>query len=485
MSAESAAAVSIPTSSPTAARAARMIPFIVGCALFMQMLDATVVATALPVMAHALGSTPVRLNIAITSYLLSVAVFVPVSGWAADRYGARRVFIAAIGLFTLSSVACALSQNLTHLVLGRIVQGMAGAMMVPVGRIILLRTVPKHDLLKAMSSLSIPALLGPVIGPPLGGFMVTYMSWHWIFLINIPIGVLGITLVLRYVQEIRETATPRLDWPGFLLSALCLAALVSAFEALGHGLMPPAMLAVLTAAGLLCGALYVRHARRAAHPILDLSLMRIPTFAISTLGGNLCRFAVGATPFLLAMLLQVGFGLTPFAAGMITFASAAGAMLMKFVATPIVQHFGFKRVLTVNAVLAGLFVAICATFTPATPVWLMITILLVGGFFRSLQFTGVNALTYADISPEQMSRASSFAAMAQQLGVSLGVGVAAVTLNISMAWRGADTLAVNDVISGFIVTGLLCAASVFSFMRLPPGAGAHLNRNKAIANDKQ
>ena len=363
-----------------------------------------------------------RLNVAITSYLLSVAVFVPVSGWAADRYGARRVFVAAIGLFTLSSVACALAQDLPQLVLARIVQGMAGAMMVPVGRIILLRTVPKQDLLKAMSFLSIPALLGPVIGPPLGGFMVTYMSWHWIFLINIPIGLMGIALVLRYVAEIREESAPGLDWPGFLLSAACLAMLVSGFEAIGRDIMPlPALLGLL-AAGAACGLLYAWHARRVEHPIIDLSLMKIPTFAISTLGGNLCRFTVGATPFLLAMLLQVGFGLTPFSAGLITFASAAGALLMKFVATPIVRHFGFRRVLTVNAVLAGAFVAASAAFTPTTPVWLMIAVLLVGGFFRSLQFTGVNTLTYADIPPAKMSRASSFAAMAQQLGISLGVG---------------------------------------------------------------
>jgi len=474
-----------PISDPArAARAARMIPFIVGCALFMQMLDSTVVATALPAMAAALGSTPVRLNVAITSYLLAVAVFVPVSGWAADRYGARRVFVAAIALFTLSSVACALAQNVPQLVLARIVQGMAGAMMVPVGRVILLRTVPKQDLLKAMSFLSIPALLGPVIGPPLGGFMVTYMSWHWIFLINIPIGILGIALVLHFVEDVRESGTPGLDVAGFLLSAICLASLVSGFEALGHGLMPAWAVAALLAVGLACGLLYVRHARRAPHPILDLSLLRIPTFAISTLGGNLCRFAVGATPFLLAMLLQVGFGLSPFEAGLITFASAAGALLMKFVATPIVRRFGFRRVLTLNAVLTGGFIMACGLFTPSTPVWLMISVLLVGGFFRSLQFTGVNTLTYADIPPQRMSRASSFAAMAQQLGVSLGVGVAAVTLNVCIAVRGDTHLVTGDVVVGFIVIGLLCSLSLLSFRRLSPLAGAQLNASKAANDDE-
>ncbi|MEI2415259.1 DHA2 family efflux MFS transporter permease subunit [Orrella sp. JC864] len=452
----------------------RMIPFIVGCALFMQMLDATVVATALPAMAAALGSTPVRLNVAITSYLLAVAVFVPVSGWAADRYGARRVFLWAIALFTLASVACAFSQSVPQLIAARVAQGMAGAMMVPVGRVILLRTVPKHELLRAMAFLSIPALLGPVIGPPLGGFLVTYASWHWIFLINIPIGVLGIFLVLRHVQEIRDASRPRLDLYGFVLSAVSLAALVTAFEALGHGSLPgPAVLALL-AAGLLCGALYVRHARRAEQPIIDLSLMRLPSFSISTLGGNLCRFAVGGTPFLLVMLLQVGFGMTPFAAGLVTFAGAAGALMMKFAAPPLLRALGYRRVLLGNALLTGAFIMACALFTPDTPAWLMIAVLLAGGFFRSLQFTAVNTLAYADVAPERMSAASTFSAMAQQLGISLGVGVAAVTLNLSMAWRGATQLQVRDVLAGFIVIGLACMLSALSFRRLPADAGASL-----------
>lgn len=472
------AALDSPAVSARAARAARMIPFIVGCALFMQMLDSTVVATALPAMATALGSTPVRLNVAITSYLLAVAVFVPVSGWAADKYGAKRVFITAIALFTLSSVACALAQNVPQLVLARIVQGMAGAMMVPVGRIILLRTVPKQDLLRAMSFLSIPALLGPVIGPPIGGFMVTYMSWHWIFLINIPIGLLGISLVMRYVEEVRQKDAPGLDVAGFLLSAVGLACLVSGFESLGHGLMPAWETVTLLAVGLAACLLYARHARSATHPIIDLSLLSIPTFAISVLGGNLCRFAVGAMPFLLAVLLQVGFGLSPFEAGLITFASAAGSLLMKFVATPIVKRFGFRRVLMVNALLTGGFVMACAVFSATTPAWLMIAVLLLGGFFRSLQFTAVNTLTYADITQESMSRASSFASMAQQLGISLGVGVAAVVLHISMSLRGAQTLSASDVIAGFLVIGLMCAASIFSFRRLPAKAGAALNHTK-------
>jgi EmrB/QacA subfamily drug resistance transporter len=458
-----------------AARAAKMIPFIVGCALFMQMLDSTVVATALPAMAASLNSTPVRLNVAITSYLMAVAVFVPICGWAADRYGARRVFIAAIALFTLSSVACALVQNVPQLVLARVAQGMAGAMMVPVGRIILLRTVPKHDLLRAMAFLSMPALLGPVIGPPIGGLIVTYLSWHWIFLMNIPFGILGIMLVMRNIDEIRDFNTPALDMVGFLLSAVGVACLQSGFESLGYGLLAAWKTVGLLAIGAGSLVLYTHRARRVPYPIIDLKLLSITTFSISVMGGNLCRFVVGAMPYLLSVLLQVGFGFSPLQAGLITFASAAGALLMKLVATPIVRRFGFRRVLITNAVLTGVSVIGCAAFSASTPAWLMIGVLLAGGFFRSLQFTAINALTYADIDQSTMSRASSFASMAQQMGISLGVAVAAITLHTSMNLRGSDTLAVGDVTAGFVVIGLLCMASILSFRSLPAKAGSHLN----------
>ncbi|NYT37612.1 DHA2 family efflux MFS transporter permease subunit [Allopusillimonas soli] len=455
-----------------------MIPLIVGCALFMQMLDSTVVATALPVMAQALDTTVVRMNVAITSYLLAVAVFVPVSGWAADRFGARKVFLAAILLFTLSSIACAASQTIGQLVVSRVIQGLAGAMMVPVGRIIMLRKVPKTELIKAMAFLSLPALLGPMIGPPVGGFLVTYASWHWIFLINVPVGILGIALVRHYIRDDYPVEPLPMDWLGFVLSGISLATLVSGFEAVGHGSLPPVQLALLLATGVITGLLYIWHARRIDHPIIDLSLLRVRSFAISTLGGNLCRFAIGAAPFLLAILLQVGFGLSPFSAGLITFTGAVGSMAMKLVATRVLNRWGFRRVLIVNALLTGFFVALCALFRADTPVWLMVAVLIAGGFFRSLQFTAVNTLTYADLGPEAMSRASSFSAMAQQLGISLGVACAAVTLNLSMKLRGNDTLDLVDIMTGFIVIGLIAAASVFSFMRLPANAGAQLHGRK-------
>ena len=465
-----------PHETPTPAQ--RILPFIVGCALLMQMLDSTVVITALPAMARDLDSDPISMNITITSYLIAVAMFVPVSGWAADRYGARRVFIAAIALFTLSSLTCALSSSLTQLVMSRVVQGLGGAMMVPVGRIILLRTIPKHNLLKAMAFLSMPALIGPMAGPPLGGLLVTYASWHWIFLINIPIGLLGIWLILHYVKELPvDDEPPRLDVIGFLLSAICMAALVSGFESLGHG-GPSAWISLaIIGTGLITGALYVLHARRHPNPILDLKLLRIPTFRAAVLAGNLCRFAVGATPYLLALLLQIGFGMSALAAGLITFVGAIGSLLMKMAAPRILNRWGYRHVLTINAILTGASLAACASFTPEMPGVIMLGILLIGGFFRSLQFTAVNTLAYADIPHSGMSRASSFAAMAQQLGISLGVGVAAEALSLSMAWRGSDTLIAADVMVGFIVIGTMCALASLAFWRLAPSAGESLRQH--------
>lgn len=468
-----------PPPSKNTAKPERMLPFIVGCALLMQMLDSTVVTTALPTMAADLGADPVRLNIAITSYLLAVAVFVPISGWAADRYGARRVFIAAIALFTLSSLTCALSNSLTQLVLSRIVQGIGGAMMVPVGRIILLRTIPKHELLKAMAFLSMPALIGPMAGPPLGGFLVTYASWHWIFLINLPIGAVGIWMILRFVRELpSDNQAHPLDWLGFFLSALCMATLVGGFESLGQGGPSIAVSGALIATGFISGALYYWHSQHHSNPILDLSLLKIHTFRVSTIAGNLCRFGVGAVPYLLALLLQIGFGLSALSAGLITFAGAVGAMAMKMAAPRILYRWGYRRVLTVNAVFTGASLAACALFTASTPAVVMIGVLLFGGFFRSLQFTAINTLAYADISQASMSRASSFAAMGQQLGVSLGVGVAAEALHLSMLWRGSNELIAADVVVGFLVIGVLCALPSFLFWRLPPEAGESLRQNR-------
>src|SRR5581483_2083833 len=326
-----------------------VISLIVACAMFMQNLDSTIIATALPVIARSLNESPLQLNVAITCYLLSLAVFIPISGWTADRYGARHVFSGAIVVFTIGSIACGLSNSLWMLVVARIVQGMGGAMMVPVGRLVLLRTVPRSELVRGMSFVSVPALIGPIVGPPLGGLIVTYASWRWIFFINIPIGVIGLLLINLVIKNIEE-GTPRpFDLAGFAWTGVGLATLAFGFETLGRGALPFWLSLSLLICGAVCVFFYVRHAARVDHPIIDFALLRIPTYAAATLGGFIFRIGTGALPFLLPLMLQVGFGLSPLKSGLLTFAQAAGAMTMKTSVTTVLRLFGFRNVLVGNA----------------------------------------------------------------------------------------------------------------------------------------
>jgi EmrB/QacA subfamily drug resistance transporter len=462
---------------PVAVATGPLIPMIIGCALFMQTLDSTVISNALPTMARALHEDAVTLNLAITSYLLAAAVFLPISGWVADRFGAKRIFSIAIALFALSSLFCGLAQSLPELVLARMVQGMAGAMMTPVGRLVLLRSVPKSDLVRAMSWLTMPAMLGPVLGPPIGGFITTFMSWRWIFFINIPIGILGVALVTVFIRDIREAHTPPLDVRGFILTGFGLAGIVYGFENLGRGMLPFTVVAGLLVGGAICLLLYARHAKRTPHAILDLGLLRIPTFLASTVGGFFMRMGIGATPFLLALLLQMGFGMSAFAAGMMTFAGGAGALLMKTTARPILARFGFKRVLIVNGLITGVSFMSYYLFRSDTAHAVVITALLVGGFFRSLQFTALNTLAFADVDQSQMSRASSLSSMGQQLAQSVGIGLAALVLGLvrDMHRDASGVLRAADVSPVFVVIGVISLTGLFFFIALPSNAGAEVS----------
>ena len=453
----------------------RILPIIIGSALFMQTLDATIIANALPAMAKSLGETPLVLNLAITGYLLTAAVFLPISGWAADRFGSRTVFRAAIVLFAVSSLFCGASQTLWELVAARMVQGVAGAMMMPVGRLVLLRTVPKAQLVRALSLLTMPALLGPVLGPPLGGFIVTFGSWRWIFYINVPLGILGVVLTSLYMPNIKEEISQRLDLRGFVLTGAGLAAVVYGFENIGRDTLPPAAVTGLFVTGALCLMAYVLHARRTPDAILDLSVMRIPTFRASVLGGIFSRLSIGAGPFLNALLLQIGFGLNAFQAGLISFAAAAGALTMKTTARPILARYGFKRVLVFNTVISAIAVAATALFRPSTPYAVMMLVLLLGGFFRSLQFTALNALAYADVPQPQMSRASSLAAMMQQLSQSIGVGLAAILLHATLRYHHATALTADNITPAFAVIAALSMLSLLFFAGLPANAGAEVS----------
>jgi EmrB/QacA subfamily drug resistance transporter len=452
-----------------------LVPLVVACAMFMQNLDSTVIATALPAIARSLDESPLRLNIAITCYLLSLAVFIPISGWTADRFGARRVFSLAIVVFTLGSIGCGFANSLPTLVLMRIVQGMGGAMMVPVGRLVLLRTVPKSDLVRAMSFVSVPALIGPVMGPPLGGFIVTYFSWRWIFFINIPIGILGIVLVNLLVADLKETGRRPFDFRGFALTGIGLATLAFGFENVGRGALPWFAVAGLLAVGIVCLALYVRHARRAQHPIIDLTLFRIPTYAAASIGGFLFRMGLGALPFLLPLMLQVGFGLSALNSGMLTFASAAGAMLMKTTAVRILRRFGFRLVLVGDAVLSAAFLFGYSFFRPDTPHLVIFVALLAGGFFRSLQMTSINTLGYADVPPGMLSRATSLTSMAQQLSQTAGVATGALLLQLMLGLRGGEALSAADFYPAFVGVALISLLSVPFFLRMSPDAGAEVS----------
>jgi EmrB/QacA subfamily drug resistance transporter len=457
------------------------ILLIVACALFMQNLDSTIIATALPTIAADIDETPLRLNVAITCYLLSLAVFVPISGWTADRFGARRVFTAAIIVFTAGSIGCGLASSLGMLVAARIVQGIGGAMMVPVGRLILLKSFPKTDLVRAMSYVSVPALIGPIMGPPLGGLIVTYASWRWIFFINIPIGILGIVLVNLFIENLRETIVRPFDLRGFALTAVGLASAMFALETIGRGEVPLPLGLGLLALGAVCLTIYVRHARRVDHPIVDLALMRIPTYAMTTAGAFLFRMGMGALPFLMPLMLQVGFGLSALKSGMLTFASAIGAMTMKVSVQPIIRAFGFRRVLIANTIFCSAFLFSYSFFGPDTPHTVIFLALLAGGFFRSLQMTGINTLSYADVPANLLSRATSLTSMAQQLSQSMGVASGAMFLYLMLAIHGGTSPGPADFSFAFGAVALLSVLAVPFFLRMSPEAGAEISGRPAAS----
>ena len=459
-----------------------LLPLIVACALFMENLDSTVLSTALPAIAADFHSSPIHLKLALTSYLLAIAVFIPASGWLADRFGARTIFRLAIVTFTCGSILCGFSQSIGGMVAARIIQGIGGAMMVPVGRLVILRTVPKSQLVGSLAWLTVPALVGPVVGPPLGGFITTYFTWQWIFWINIPVGILGLALATLYIPNIHGEERVRFDGLGFVLSGLGLALFMAGSTTLGLDILPRPLVLAILAAGTLLILFYVIHSRRVARPIIDLSLLAIPSFRMSMIGALLFRLGVGATPFLLPLLLQVGFGMTPFQSGSITFASAIGAILMKFVAPPLLRRHGFRTVLAWNALVASAFVTLPALFTPATPVALMTGLLLIGGFFRSLQFTSVNALNFADVPNERMSRATTLTSVAQQISLSVGISVGAVTLELSTRFSGGQITA-DSFRPAFIVIGLLSALSAIPFLRLARDAGQEMSGHRHLAPD--
>jgi EmrB/QacA subfamily drug resistance transporter len=455
----------------------RIIPLVLAVALFMENMDSSIISTSLPAIAVDIGSNPIALKLAFTAYLVALAVFIPISGWMADRYGAKNVFRAAIAVFMIGSVACAISNSLVAFVVSRFVQGMGGAMMTPVGRLVLVRSTPRHELVSAMAWLTIPALVGPLIGAPVGGFITTYLSWHWIFLINVPIGLLGIWFATKVLPDDVERSLRPLDWPGFVLSGIGMSAIIFGLSVVSMPYVPPVIGGITIVVGVISSVLYVWHAKRTPHPLLDLSLFQNQTFSAAVIGGSMFRLGVGAMPFLLPMMFQIGFGLNPFQSGSITFIIAVGAMTMKFGVNRVFSHFGFRRILMIGSLVSAAFMAVNGLFTPATPYALIMPVLLLSGIVRSLFFTGVNALAFAEIPEAKTSQATPITAVAQQLSIALGVALAGVVLEVSTAIHGGP-LSLEDFHIAFFVVACASVLAFFIFVRLPAHAGQELHRRK-------
>jgi EmrB/QacA subfamily drug resistance transporter len=457
-------------------RQSSMIALLVAGALFMEQLDGTVIATALPQMAASFGVTAVDLNVGMSAYLLTVAVFIPASGWVTDRFGARTVFASAILTFTLSSVLCAASGSLWQFVLARVLQGIGGAMMVPVGRLIVLRNTEKEHLIRAIALLTWPALAAPVLGPPLGGFITTYSSWPWIFLLNVPLGIIGLAFALALIPNRRGTATGRFDWIGFVLTGGASLGFLYNLESIARGTVDWRRTGPLLAISLGAGAYAVRHALFARHPLLDLTPFRVPTFAVTVSGGLLFRAAISATPFLLPLMFQLAFGLDPFRSGLLLLAVFAGNLGMKPATSPVLAWFGFRRTLLWNGTLAMAMILACGLLTDRTPAAVVVAILFVGGLSRSMEFTTINALSFADLDHARMSGANTLFSMLQQMGNALGVAGAAIALRAAAALThpGETQVTTGDFHIAFWAIGLIGLAGVFHFRRLAPEVGAAL-----------
>jgi EmrB/QacA subfamily drug resistance transporter len=454
-----------------------LVPLILAVSLFMENMDSTVIATSLAAIAADIGTDPIALKLAMTSYLLALAIFIPVTGWMADRFGGRKIFQVALSIFIVGSIACAMANSLGSFIGARFLQGIGGAMMSPLARIVLVRATPRNELVSAMAWLTIPALIGPIVGPPLGGFLTTYFSWHWIFLINVPIGFLGIWLTQRFLPEFERNAPRRMDFVGFLLTGVAFAGIVFGISVISLPALPPQVGWATLAVGLLTGIVYVFYARRVEYPLLDLRLFRFPLFRATVVGGIFFRLGIGATPFLFPLMLQLTFGLTPFEAGSLIFVSAIGAMATKFIATIGFVRFGFRNLLSFVTVVSGLVIIAQGMFLPSTPWMLMMVVLVIGGAANSLFFTGTNAFGVADISDKDAAQSTAISTVIGQLSLALGVALGGGVLELSQHVHGGE-LNHGDFQTAFLAVGLATLASVWWFIRVPSDAGALISGHK-------
>lgn len=443
----------------------------------METLDSTVIVTALPRMAEAFGTSAVRLSLGLTAYIVTLAIVIPASGWIADRFGTKTVFCSAIGVFTVASILCGLSDTVGEFVAARVLQGVGGAMMSPVGRLVVLRSTERHDLVRVMNFITLPGLIGPVVGPPVGGFITTYLTWRYIFFLNVPVGILGMALVYGLIQNFRGTAPRPFDLPGFLLNGMALGLLISGMDSIaasGANLLGVALLTI----GLCIGAIAVRYALRVRHPLIELTALRSRAFYVANVGGAFFRVAISAPTFLLPLLLQIGLGMSAFASGLLILVHAAGDFIVKLVTTRTIRGFGFRAVLIGSAVLFAVSIAACATFDTNTPLIVILPLLFLGGCCRSLQMTAQTAFQFADIPAEEMTGASTLSSTLLQIVRAIGVALAAVLLNVAVSLRGDIGLTLPDFRIAFLAIAVVAMGSLFWYWPLERHAGAELSGHR-------
>ena len=459
----------------SAAPVSPWLPLALASALFMELLDTAALGTALPTLAREFHADPLHLKLALTAYLMTMAVFVPCSGWLADRYGARRIFINAMKVYLLGSVCCGLSSSVPELVASRVLQGLGGAMMTPVARLIVVASTPRERLVKALNAFTFPAVIGPLLGPPLAGLLLHYASWRWIFFINLPVGLLGIYLVLRLVPRLRHPHPGRFDGVGFVLAGVAIIAFVVVAEMLGSGLVSAGIRTATAALGLFAFTGYIIHARRVDNPMLDLQLLSISTYRASLLGSTAMRFGIGATPFLMALLLQTGLGWTPLKSGMVMMSIIAGSLLARVAGTAGVKRLGFRALLVATGLASAIMTVLPMLFRTDTPVIMIVIALGMLGFMRATHFVAASALTFAEVKPEQVSRASTLATVIQQLGLSMGISVAGLALSWGAGAR-TDTAPYSpeNFALPFIVLALVGLLTVPVYATLQRDAAAHM-----------
>ena len=457
----------------------RLLPWLVAVAFFMESLDTTILNTAVPTIAAALGVAPLSMKAVLSSYTLSLAVFIPISGWMADRFGTRRVFSSAIGLFTLGSLLCGLSTNIHVLVACRILQGVGGAMMLPVGRLTMVRTFAKSELIRAMTFVAIPGLIGPMLGPVAGGFIVGYFHWRVIFFVNLPIGLAGLYMVYRHLPDYREEFSPPLDTLGLVLFGAGVALLSYVLEVFGEHSLSGRTLLALLAISLACLTLYGVRATRVTWPLLRLTLFKIRTFRAAVGGSYFTRIGIGGIPFLFPLLYQVGLGYSPIQSGLLMMPQAIAAMSLKLTMPIILRQFGYRAVLISNTLILGVLICLFATIGPSTPVPLILLQVFVYGFFTSLQYTSMNTLAYADIDGSQTSSASTIASTMQQMSLSFGVAAASLVTAIFIPDRfhASQQEMIHGIHKAFLVMGVWTMFSTFIFRGLRADDGEAVSQH--------